>query len=91
VSPKSSRDEREVELLDEDMEVNFLYGETIDLDETIREQIYLSLPMKSLCKEGCLGLCPFCGANLNEGLCKCSRESPYPVFSKLKNLKIEGD
>ena len=90
VSPKSEQGEAEVELLDEDLEVDFIHGETIDLDTRIKEQIFLSLPMKSVCKEECLGLCPLCGGNLNEGPCQCSQRKTNPGFSKLESLKIEG-
>jgi len=84
-------DEVELELLEEDMEVDFIDRETIDLDAIIREQVFLALPMKNICRESCLGLCPVCGANLNEGPCSCKKESGHPAFSKLKNLKIEGE
>ena len=63
----------EIELLEEDMEVDFIRGEEIDLDEIIQEQLYLSIPIKSLCREECLGLCPMCGHNLNNGDCQCKR------------------
>ena len=29
---------------------------------------------KTLCSEDCKGLCPRCGANLNDGPCGCKRE-----------------
>jgi uncharacterized protein len=44
----------------------------IDLDPEIREEIILEYPLKPVCKNGCLGLCPKCGRNLNEGKCDCS-------------------
>lgn len=87
--PVPEMDEAEVELVEEDLEVNFIRGEKIDLDEVIREQIYLSLSMKSLCSEHCSGLCPICGRNLNEGECQCHREQGHPGFLKLKNLKTQ--
>jgi uncharacterized protein len=43
----------------------------IDLDPDIREEIILDYPIKPLCKPDCKGLCPKCGANLNEGGCNC--------------------
>jgi len=43
----------------------------LDLDPDIREEIILGYPIKSLCKIDCKGLCPKCGANLNEGGCNC--------------------
>ena len=33
----------------------------------LREQFYLALPMRPLCREDCHGLCPQCGTNLNVG------------------------
>jgi uncharacterized protein len=89
-SSGQGKDRAEAELLDEDMEVNFIHGETIDLGEIIREQIYLSLPVRLICKEGCLGLCAVCGANLNAEPCDCSQQNMNPAFQKLKNLKLKG-
>ncbi len=89
--PLTETDKAEVELMEEDMEDHFIRGEVVDIDEIIQEQIYLSLPLKFLCKENCLGLCPVCGNNLNKGDCQCNREHAHPGFLKLKNLRIEGD
>lgn len=89
--PPPAADQAEVELLDQDMEVDFIQGEEIDLGEIIREQIYLSLPMKSLCKDECKGLCPVCGGNLNRGSCGCPREQGHPAFLRLRNLKFGGE
>jgi uncharacterized protein len=77
----------EVELLDEDMEVDFIQGDQVNLDEIVREQVFLSLPLKCLCSETCRGLCPRCGANLNRGICNCRGGEGHPAFSKLKELK----
>lgn len=89
--PIGETDKTEIELAEEDLEVDFIMGEEIDLDEIIREQIYLSLPMKSLCSKNCLGLCPVCGSNLNDGDCQCKRGQGHPAFLKLKRLKVEGE
>ena len=50
------------------------FGTTIDLTDDIREDILMSLPQHFLCRPDCLGLCPRCGANLNEGDCGCPDE-----------------
>ena len=84
-------DEKDLELLDEEMEVDFIKGETIDLDDVIREQIYLSVPMKCVCKTACRGLCPQCGANLNVAPCMCKSGIGHPAFSKLEKLKVQGE
>ncbi len=54
-----------------------------NLDELIREDILLSLPTKILCRDDCKGLCPYCGANLNEKQCGCKK----PVDPRLEALK----
>ncbi len=81
-------DEADVELVREDLFVDFITGEELELEEVIREQIYLALPMKSLCKVDCLGLCPVCGVDLNIEQCGCERRSGHPGFAKLKALKV---
>jgi uncharacterized protein len=84
VVPREGADQEEVELLDEDMEVDFVKGDAVDLSDMVREQIYLSLPVRSICKESCRGLCPVCGANLNETSCSCGKAESHPAFSKLR-------
>ncbi|MGB4438111.1 MAG: DUF177 domain-containing protein [Sedimentibacter sp.] len=56
------------------------------LDEIIKQMIYLSMPMKSLCKTDCKGICPTCGVNLNYEKCKCENNLADPRFNKLKDL-----
>jgi len=81
----------EIELLEDDMSVEFVTDSEIRLDDIVREQIYLSLPMKCLCREDCSGLCPLCGTNLNMKKCECLREKGHPGFSKLKKVKFQGE
>jgi len=87
VSSESIPDE--TELKKDDLAVRFIVEGKIDLDDIIREQIYLSLPMKLICKEGCEGLCARCGTNLNTGTCICYEGGGHPAFLKLKELQIE--
>ena len=88
--PTPGKDKAEIELQEKDMAVEFIKGEEIDMDEIIQEQVYLSLPIKSLCSDSCSGLCPKCGSNLNNGDCRCKKEMGHPGFSKLRNLINEG-
>jgi len=54
----------------EDDSIYMLDGHHIlDLQEAVREQVLLNLPMRPLCRPECAGLCPVCGKNLNEGSC----------------------
>jgi uncharacterized protein len=56
----------------------------------LREQFYLALPMKPLCREDCKGLCPQCGTNLNTGSCECGPALEDPRLAPLKQLKKES-
>lgn len=51
----------------------------VDLAAVAREQVYLQLPLKPVCREGCRGLCPACGQDLNRGSCLCSAQSNVRV------------
>jgi DUF177 domain-containing protein len=62
-------------------------GARIDLDALLAEQIYLALPLKPLCRDGCRGLCARCGANLNIAACGCTAEAETdPRLAALKRL-----
>lgn len=76
--------ERQVE--DEDLETSYYRNDEIDLNELLREQFYLALPMKPLCREECRGLCAQCGTNLNTGTCDCSPVWEDPRLAALKGL-----
>jgi len=54
-------------------DVEKMTGDQIDLAPQIREELLLSLPIKSLCREDCKGICPQCGKDLNKGECICGR------------------
>jgi uncharacterized protein len=63
--------------LEEDLEADghmkFHDGRQLDLSEEAREALLLELPITPHCREDCRGLCPRCGADLNEGPCGCAR------------------
>jgi len=71
-----------------DAEEETYAGKVIDLDPIVREQIVLALPAYPVCKDACKGLCPVCGANLNERECGCDRHVPDPRWAGLKNVKL---
>ena len=58
----------------------------LDLTEVVRQNLLLSLPMSALCRTDCRGLCPDCGANLNEGPCGCQHEEVDPRLAVLQGL-----
>ncbi len=45
----------------------------VEIDQDLREEIMLDFPVKPLCKNECLGLCPSCGEDLNDGQCDCQQ------------------
>ena len=59
----------------------------LDLVEVVSEQIYLNLPLKPVCREGCLGLCPVCGGDRNERACECRTSEPDPRWAPLLKRK----
>ncbi len=42
----------------------------IDIAPLTRDYFLLELPIKPICRADCKGLCPYCGANLNETVCE---------------------
>lgn len=86
VEEEESLSEEEIELEMEDLDYEFFDGEVIEIDRLVVEQVFLTLPLKVLCSEECKGLCPRCGANLNEDSCHCPRDSLDSPFSILKGM-----
>jgi uncharacterized protein len=58
-------------------------ADQVDVTEEVRQTVLLAIPGKPLCREDCLGLCPYCGKNLNMGSCHCQREIADPRWSGL--------
>jgi uncharacterized protein len=87
-SENTGEGEREVE--EDDLTTAFYDNDEIDLGQLMREQFYLALPMKPLCREDCKGLCPVCGTNLNAGACNCDRKWEDPRLAALKELRTKN-
>ena len=64
-------EDEEIEIAPEELDVEFYSDRSISLRDLALEQIQLSIPMKPLCTDACLGLCPTCGANRNREKCAC--------------------
>lgn len=63
--------QEERELSGEELDVVFYDALSFPFDPFVEEQLQLEIPMKPLCREGCRGLCPECGADLNTAPCTC--------------------
>jgi uncharacterized protein len=74
-------------LSEEEMSVSVFDGQSIDVDEIVKEQILLAVPARTLCREDCQGICPECGIDLNTGQCNCAAEEVDPRWAALKGLK----
>lgn len=71
--PVVSEESDEVEITQpEELDVEFYSERTVPLRDLAIEQVQLSIPMKPLCTENCLGLCPECGRNRNKEACTCA-------------------
>ncbi len=81
----------EKEVRDDDVGVSFYKNDTIDLGEVMRDEFYLALPMKPLCKDDCKGLCPLCGVNRNRDTCACKEDWIDPRLEALKTLLKNKD
>ncbi len=66
----------------------FLIDEThkLDLGDAMRQYALLNVPMLPLCRADCKGLCPQCGANLNDGPCDCDTDQVDDRLAALKQL-----
>ncbi|HET8775174.1 MAG TPA: DUF177 domain-containing protein [Thermoanaerobaculia bacterium] len=88
--PEASEENEEVEIADkEELDVEFYSEREIPLRDLALEQIQLSLPMKPLCDENCLGLCPTCGVNRTRERCSCETSIVDDRWGALKNIRDE--
>ena len=59
----------------------------LDLAPMLREEVLLAMPDAPLCRPDCPGLCPICGADLQEGPCGCdttTRDERWAVLDQLR-------
>lgn len=66
-----SGERRDEEALERDAYMTFHDGRRLDLRNEVREVLLVELPMAPTCRSECRGLCPRCGADLNDGPCGC--------------------
>jgi uncharacterized protein len=77
-------EEKSHELAPEDLNTGFYSDDELDMGEISKEQVLLNIPIKPLCSESCKGICPRCGADLNEKACGCE---PVKTDNRLKALE----
>ncbi|HLP15789.1 MAG TPA: DUF177 domain-containing protein [Bacteroidota bacterium] len=64
---------------------------SIDVSEPVREYLLLAVPIKNLCRPNCRGLCPVCGANLNERTCTCTTGETDSRWDALQKLASQNE
>lgn len=72
----------------DELETGWFQGDQIHLGAFLREVVALALPVKPLCREDCLGLCPQCGADRNATACRCEKMRPESPFAALRRLRV---
>jgi uncharacterized protein len=77
----------EMSVTDAEAEIGYYQGEGILLEDVLREQVVLALPLKITCREDCKGLCPQCGKNLNQEQCSCTAHVDDPRWAALKEIR----
>jgi DUF177 domain-containing protein len=68
-------------------EIGYYQKDSLALEDVLREQVLLSLPVRTLCKPDCKGLCPRCGANRNNQPCSCEAVPVDPRWEALGGLR----
>ena len=88
--PAKAETREDLELTAEELEISHYQGDLIDLTSIICEQIILQIPIKTLCREECKGLCSGCSINFNTSSCNCHLAVVDNRMAVLKNLKIKN-
>lgn len=68
-------------------EIGYYQGDSLSLEDVLREQVLLALPVRTLCKSDCKGLCPRCGENRNSKACSCDEGPSDPRWEALAGLR----
>jgi len=55
----------------EDLNQDLVQGNVLNLIGLVHDAIHLAIPIAPKCRPDCKGVCPVCGADLNEGTCRC--------------------
>ena len=75
---------------DENLVCEYLHDNELDLRSWVRDALVLALPVQIVCGEGCRGLCPICGQNLNQEPGHEHEREPDPRWAKLSELELDG-
>ena len=65
------------------------FDEELKLHDWARDALALALPAQLTCRPECAGLCPQCGANLNDDPTHEHEREPDQRWAKLSELKFD--
>lgn len=86
--PEATEENEEVEITEaEELDVEFYSERSVALRDLAVEQVQLSVPMKPLCNDNCLGLCVECGLNRNREKCKCEASPVDDRWAALADIR----
>jgi uncharacterized protein len=86
--PASRKGSKDIET-DED-EQHVLDGDLMDLEEVVRDAVVTALPFQPVCRDDCPGLCPECGARLDDDP-DHHHDVIDPRWSALSSLSLPTD
>jgi uncharacterized protein len=75
-------------ITEDETEIGYYEESGLLLEDAVREQVLLTLPARSLCREDCKGLCPHCGVNRNAMACTCSERLVDPRWGALAAIAV---
>lgn len=61
-------------------------GSVLSLAQAVMDNLFLQLPLVSVCRPDCKGLCPVCGVNRNHTACACAPARPIGAFAVLHDF-----
>ena len=77
----------ELSVTDAEAEIGYYEGDGLLLEDVLREQVLLAVPLKVICRDNCKGFCPRCGKNLNQEPCSCTAPIEDPRWEGLKEIR----
>ncbi|PWT98564.1 MAG: DNA-binding protein [Terriglobia bacterium] len=80
--------EEEVSIDEGEAEIGFYEGGGMELEDLLREQVLLALPMQRVCSDVCKGICAVCGKNRNETDCDCKIAATDDRWGALRKLNL---
>ena len=70
----------------EDSDEPYIDGYQLDVDALVRNELFVHMPLRVLCKEDCKGICKRCGTNLNLGTCDCDATELDPRMAAILDI-----